>query len=255
MLDSIHLYTAIFGPPVTLVHRSLHVAMMCSMCFLMYPMRKKSSRTQPNWFDWLLAAISFVIPFYIWHDYLGVVERAGRASDMDMVMATLLVALVLEATRRCSGKALPILSLCFILYGMYGREFPGMFMHRGYDWLSLSNHFFANTEGIYGTSVNVSSSYIFLFILFVLSPQLMLINTTLGEGLFTAATAALGVFLLAVACEGYVYAPVNVVMRIVSLAGALLLMIPGIQTDIVGAVILIGVILFQKRKAKTLQVA
>ena len=85
---------------------------------------------------------------------------------MDMVMATLLVVLVLEATRRCSGKALPILSLCFILYGMYGREFPGMFMHRGYDWLSLSNHFFANTEGIYGTSVNVSSSYIFLFILF-----------------------------------------------------------------------------------------
>ena len=161
-----HLYTAIFGPPVTLVHRSLHVAMMCSMWFLMYPMRKKSSRTKPSWFDWFLAAISFVIPFYIWHDYLGVVERAGRASDMDMVMATLLVALVLEATRRCSGKALPILSLCFILYGMYGREFPGMFMHRGYDWLSLSNHFFANTEGIYGTSVNVSSSYIFLFILF-----------------------------------------------------------------------------------------
>lgn len=599
-----HLYTAIFGPPVTLVHRSLHVAMMCSMCFLMYPMRKKSSRTKPSWFDWFLAAISFVIPFYIWHDYLGVVERAGRASDMDMVMATLLVVLVLEATRRCSGKALPILSLCFILYGMYGREFPGMFMHRGYDWLSLSNHFFANTEGIYGTSVNVSSSYIFLFILFgcvmtksgmgkffndislslaghtkggpakvsvvaagllgsingsavanvvttgsftiplmkktgysaefagavsaaasvggqllppimgaaafimaeilgvkyseiivwaaipallyymgimiqvqlraskdglvgvpreqlprtrdvlkaqghliipivfllymlfmsgstvvyaavltigvtilvaalkkttrmkskaivdalaegakqtvsvaiacacvgivvgvssktgfgltmantiislgntsimftlvftmitcmilgmglpsipsyiitssiaapalfklgipnaaahmfsfyfamfanltppvalaafaaagvsggdpmktgwtsvklavagfiipyifVLSPQLMLINTTLAEGLFTAATAALGVFLLAVACEGYVYAPVNVVMRLVSLAGALLLMIPGVQTDIVGAVILIGVIFFQKRKAAALQAA
>lgn len=161
-----HLYTAIFGPPVTLVHRSLHVAMMCAMCFLMYPMRKKSSRTTPSWLDWLLAVLSFTVPFYIWHDYLGVVERAGRASQMDMIMATLLVALVLEATRRCSGKALPILSLCFILYGMYGREFPGMFMHRGYDWLSLSNHFFANTEGIYGTSVNVSSSYIFLFILF-----------------------------------------------------------------------------------------
>ena len=91
--------------------------------------------------------------------------------------------------------------------------------------------------------------------IFVLSPQLMLINTTLAEGLFTAATAALGVFLLAVACEGYVYAPVNVVMRLVSLAGALLLMIPGAQTDIVGAVILIGVIFFQKRKAAALQAA
>lgn len=108
---------------------------------------------------------------------------------------------------------------------------------------------------IFGLPVKLAVAGFIIPYIFVLSPQLMLINTTLGEGLFTAATAALGVFLLAVACEGYVYAPVNVVMRLVSLAGALLLMIPGIQTDIVGAVILIGVILFQKRKAKTLQVA
>ena len=113
-----------------------------------------------------MALAAFAVPIYIYTDYLGVVERAGRASQTDMIMATLLVALVLEATRRCSGKALPLLSIGFILYGIYGREFPGMFMHRGYDWLSLSNHFFANTEGIYGTSVNVSASYIFLFILF-----------------------------------------------------------------------------------------
>ena len=67
-----HLYTAIFGPPVTLVHRSLHVAMMCSMCFLMYPMRKKSSRTQPSWFDWLLAAISPSISgMIIWGSWNG----------------------------------------------------------------------------------------------------------------------------------------------------------------------------------------
>ena len=99
-----HLYTAIFGPPVTLVHRSLHVAMMTSLCFLMYPMRKKSSRTKPSILDWILALAAFAVPIYIYTDYLGVVERAGRASQTDMIMATLLVALVLEATRRCSGK-------------------------------------------------------------------------------------------------------------------------------------------------------
>jgi TRAP transporter 4TM/12TM fusion protein len=41
-----------------------------------------------------------------------------------------------------------------------------MFSNRGYNWAQLSNHFFANTEGIYGTSVDVAASYIFLFILF-----------------------------------------------------------------------------------------
>lgn len=161
-----HLYTATFGPPLTLIHRSIHVSMMLVLTFLMYPMCKKSSFTTPSVLDWILAALSLAAPIYISTNYLGVVERAGNANMMDMIMATLLVALVLEASRRVSGNVLSILSLIFIGYGLLGREMPGMFMHRGYDWLSLSNHFFANTEGIYGTSVNVAASYIYLFILF-----------------------------------------------------------------------------------------
>lgn len=161
-----HLYTATFGPPLTLIHRSIHVSMMLVLTFLMYPMCKKSSFTTPSILDWILAALSLAAPIYISTNYLGVVERAGNANMMDMIMATLLVALVLEASRRVSGNVLSILSLVFIGYGLFGREMPGMFMHRGYDWLSLSNHFFANTEGIYGTSVNVAASYIYLFILF-----------------------------------------------------------------------------------------
>ena len=161
-----HLYTASFGPPVTLVHRSLHVAMITAMGFLMYPCFKSSDHSKPSIIDWILALLCFTIPFYIWHDYLGVVERAGNPNQTDLIMATLLVVLVLECSRRVTGNALTILSIIFIIYGLFGREFPGMFMHRGYDWPSLSNHFFANTEGIYGTSVSVAASYIFLFILF-----------------------------------------------------------------------------------------
>ena len=166
LVSCYHLYTAAFGPPVTLVHRSLHVAMILALGFLMYPAGKSSDMTKPSILDWILAALSFAAPIYIYTDYLGVVERAGNPNDTDLAMATLLVVLVLECSRRVTGNALAILSIVFIIYGLYGREFPGMFMHRGYDWASLSNHFFANTEGIYGTSVSVAASYIFLFILF-----------------------------------------------------------------------------------------
>ncbi len=161
-----HLYTATFGPPLTLIHRSIHVCMMLVLAFLMYPMSKKSSFTTPSIIDWILIILSFAAPVYITTDYLGVVERAGNPNTTDMLMATLLVVLVLEASRRVSGWVLSALSIVFIIYGLFGRNMPGMFMHRGYDWASLSNHFFANTEGIYGTSVNVAASYIFLFILF-----------------------------------------------------------------------------------------
>lgn len=166
LVSCYHLYTATFGPPLTLIHRSIHVSMMLVLTFLMYPMTKKSSFTTPSIIDWLLVAASLAAPIYIATDYQGFVERAGNANAMDMAMATLLVVLVLEASRRVSGNVLSLLSLVFIAYGIFGRSMPGMFMHRGYDWTSLSNHFFANTEGIYGTSVNVAASYIFLFILF-----------------------------------------------------------------------------------------
>ena len=105
------------------------------------------------------------------------------------------------------------------------------------------------------TSVRLAIAGFIIPYIFVLSPQLMLINTTLAEGLLTTATAALGVFLLAVACEGYVYAPVALPLRVVALAGALCLMIPGFQTDIVGAAVLVGLILIQKKKKAGLKSA
>ncbi len=161
-----HFITSFLGTPVVLVHRSLHVGMMLALSFVMYPFGKKSSYKNVSWVDWALIALSLAIPVYVWVDYMGVVERAGMPNTSDLVVATLLVLLVLEASRRMSGWALPILSLLFIAYGLYGRGMPGIFGHRGYTWEQLSNHFFANTEGIYGTSVSVAASYIFLFILF-----------------------------------------------------------------------------------------
>lgn len=168
LIAGYHLYTAAFGVPfVTLEHRSLHVGMMLLMGFMMYPMfRGKSTTKKVPWYDWIFVALSIAVPAYMFMNYQGVVDRAGRASDPDMWMATLLVILVLEASRRATGWALPILSIVFIIYGLFGRDFPGIFAHRGYNWMALSNHFFANTEGVYGTSVSVAASYIFLFILF-----------------------------------------------------------------------------------------
>ena len=166
-----HFITSYFGTPVVLKHRSLHVAMMLILGFVMYPFCKKSSYKQISWLDWGLIALAITVPIYIWFDYLGVIGRAGRPNDFDMYIATILVVLVIESARRMTGWALPILSLTFIVYGLNGPRglwnvsLP-MFGHRGYTWAQLSNHFFANTEGIYGTSVDVAASYIFLFILF-----------------------------------------------------------------------------------------
>ncbi|MDR1731628.1 MAG: TRAP transporter permease [Synergistaceae bacterium] len=166
-----HFITSFLGTPVVLKHRSLHVGMMLILGFIMYPFSGKSGK-KVTWFDWILILLSAAVPLYVWVDYLGIISRAGNPNTPDLIVATLLVLLVLEGSRRMTGWALPILSIVFIAYGLCGPRglwhisLPGLFGHRGYSWLQLSNQFFANTEGIYGSSVSVAASYIYLFILF-----------------------------------------------------------------------------------------
>ncbi len=161
-----HFITAAVGYPATHLHRSLHVAMMLFMTFFLYPIGKKSSRKTIPWYDIALALASIAVAVYVWVDYVGFINRMGSPNLIDVIFGTMLIILVLEASRRISGWPLVILSLIFILYGLVGRSLPGIFMHRGYDWRAIVNHAFINTEGIYGTSVDVAASYIFLFILF-----------------------------------------------------------------------------------------
>jgi TRAP transporter 4TM/12TM fusion protein len=161
-----HLYTSILGAPATLKHRSLHVSMMLFLSYFLYPFNDKASRKKLPLYDLFLALLSLAITLYVWIDYSNIIARAGVINIMDMIMGTILVILVIDASRRISGWPLTILATVFIIYGLFGRNLPGIFTHRGYDWKSLVNQFFISTDGIYGTSVGVSSSYIFLFILF-----------------------------------------------------------------------------------------
>lgn len=161
-----HLITAYIGPPATLKHRSLHVSMMLFLSFLLYPITNKSSRKKLPIYDIVLTILSLCTTLYIWIDYPNIIARAGVINTMDIIVGTILVVLVLEASRRILGLPLTLLSIIFVLYGLFGRNIPGIFSHRGYDWASLVNQFFISTDGIYGTSVGVASSYIFLFILF-----------------------------------------------------------------------------------------
>ena len=88
--------------------------------------------------------------------------------------------------------------------------------------------------------------------MFVYAPQLMLIDTTLAEGAWVAASASVGVVLIAAAVEGYFMAPVAAWLRVAAAAGALLLIKPGLETDAIGLVVLVLLVLLQKKKEKSL---
>lgn len=161
-----HMYTAYFGSPPVLVHRAVHVAMILVLAFALYPPFMKASREKIPLYDILLILASISTAVYVIFNYEDIVRRAGIPTTLDIVFAAILVVLVIEAARRITGWALPVLAILFLLYSVYGREMPGMLRHRGYDWEKTLNFTYLTTEGIFGTAIDVAASYIFLFVLF-----------------------------------------------------------------------------------------
>ena len=81
-------------------------------------------------------------------------------------MGSVLVVLLLEATRRSMGWPLPIIAIVFMAYALAGPYFPGLLKHSGSSWPSLVNHLYLTSQGIYGIAVGVVATYVFHFVLF-----------------------------------------------------------------------------------------
>ncbi|MBR6736278.1 MAG: TRAP transporter permease [Oscillospiraceae bacterium] len=151
---------------VNIKHHAIHVGLVLVLGFALYPAFKKSSRKKIPWYDWIFIALSAVMPFYVFYRYLDWTSTGFKPSQLDLIMGTILIILVLECSRRISGPALSILSIVFLFYGVFGRSFPGVFMHRGYSWERIVAYLTTDISGIYGSSVKVSATFIVLFIIF-----------------------------------------------------------------------------------------
>ncbi|MBQ4371913.1 MAG: TRAP transporter permease [Firmicutes bacterium] len=151
---------------VNIKHHAIHVGLILVLGFALYPAFKKSSRKKIALYDWVLIALSAVMPFYVFNRYPVFISTGFSGEKIDIIMGTILILIVLECTRRLSGAALPILSTIFLIYAIYGRSFPGIFMHRGYTWHRIVTYLTTDIYGIYGTSIKVSATYIVLFIIF-----------------------------------------------------------------------------------------
>jgi len=151
---------------VNIKHHAIHVGLILVLGFALYPAFKKSGRKKIAWYDWILIALSAVMPVYVFIRYPTFISTGFQGEQIDIIMGTLLILLVLEGSRRLSGWALPILSIIFLVYAMYGRSFPGIFKHRGYTWHRIVTYLTTDIYGIYGTSIKVAATYIVLFIIF-----------------------------------------------------------------------------------------
>lgn len=161
------IYTGLFGTLDAMIQRCIHLSFGICLVFLLCPTKKswvKEGRFHP--IDVILAVIAMIPPIYILVNYQQLILRTGTVTPVDAVVGLVGIIMVLEAARRIVGLPIVIVVLCFLAYGFLGPYMPGPLAHRGLTIKQMVGHLFFTTEGVFGIPLGVSSTFIFLFILF-----------------------------------------------------------------------------------------
>ena len=167
--SAFQLTMAAFHPLSSQVIRAIHVGFVLLLIFALFPPLAGRGGVWDGLgrtLGWALGLIGFSSGLYQWVFEADLTQRSGELTQADWVIGTVTIALVFEAARRVMGWGLPLICGIFLAYGLFGQYLPGAFAHRGYGLDQIVGALGFGTEGIYGTPTYVSSSYIFLFILF-----------------------------------------------------------------------------------------
>lgn len=146
--------------------RAIHLSFAVFLAYMSYPAFKNSPSGRIPASDWVLALVGTFCAAYLFIFYRELATRPGQPTDMDVYTGLIGMALLLEATRRVLGLPMVVVALLFLVYTFGGPYMPDMISHRGFSLNRAMSHQWLTTEGVFGVALGVSSSFIFLFVLF-----------------------------------------------------------------------------------------
>lgn len=163
------IYMSTIGVMEATKFRVWHLGFLLLFAFIFYPATKKSSGTRklPSWLDLIcIAGTIFTTAYFLITYDTFIRDRGGENTTMDLWVGAFAILLLFEASRRVVGNALTIIALFFLTYNFFGAYIPGMFGHYGFSVERVINIMYWGGQGIFGTAIGVSATYIFVFVLF-----------------------------------------------------------------------------------------
>ncbi|HSH91697.1 MAG TPA: TRAP transporter large permease subunit, partial [Ramlibacter sp.] len=154
-----HMYVAAFGPPEAFIFRGTHLLFALTLVYLLYPFRREGP-TLWRVADFVLLAAGWSFIGYLFLNYNYLINRIIYIDDLtlwDKFFGVLCVVVVLDATRRVIGWALPITAMVFLAYALIFTHVKGQV---------LLEQLYLSTEGVFGSTLGVSATYVMLFVLF-----------------------------------------------------------------------------------------
>ena len=134
--------------------------------FIAIPATRGDRRPSPPWYDWVLAAASAVVGLYVVFDYPVLRNDLGLLSMTRIVLGTVAIIVVMEATRRVSGWTLLILAGFLMFYAAFSNYFPGFLEAPAEEWSRLSVYMYLDSNALLGFPLSVTASMIIAFIIF-----------------------------------------------------------------------------------------
>ena len=154
-----HLVIPFIGAPEAMYFRGTHLLFSLTLVFLIYPGLVRRAEV-PGPLDLALVVASFVCIVYLWVNYDHLLDRIVYVDDLttvQLVLGSIFVVIVLDATRRVIGWALPVTAIVFLAYAVFiAKSRPEQIIEMMY----------VTTEGIFGSTLGVSAAYVILFVLF-----------------------------------------------------------------------------------------
>lgn len=172
----IQLYAAFSGRIPNTQLRPLHLGFVMTLAYILYPASKSLKKDSLPWYDVILAVLSLACCLYIAVQHIEIANRYGKVFQpgqdgyslyvADLAVGALLIILLAEICRRVVGYPILCVATVFVLYGLFANYFPGFLARKAIKLTKVITTLVYSTEGIMGTPLGASASFIFLFVLF-----------------------------------------------------------------------------------------
>jgi TRAP transporter 4TM/12TM fusion protein len=146
--------------------RAIHLTFAVFLAFIAFPTFKRSPQDRVPVQDWVAAIVGASCAAYLYIFYVELSGRPGLPTTLDLAVSITGLALLLEATRRALGPPLMVVAGVFLIYAFAGPYMPDVIAHKGASLNKGMSHYWLSTEGVFGVALGVSTSMVFLFVLF-----------------------------------------------------------------------------------------
>ena len=164
-----------FGKLIDVPARAIHLAFGLTLCFLVFPALKSKKKNKISVLDFVFVIFGIIVTLYLAVGYEGLVYRQGILAKIqvgdftipyEIIIGSIGILLLLEATRRAIGIPLVVIAVIFLLFSVFGQSMPDLISHQGLSIKRLVGYHWLGGEAIFGIPISVSVSFIFLFVLF-----------------------------------------------------------------------------------------